>query len=120
MYRLFGRDTNKAIADLICLEDEVIDDSGTLTITHPVERWKTKEVVNFYAKELYVDVFVDGKLVYQPKTVQQLAENCQQNLQGFWEEYLRLTRPHQYKVDLSEKLYQLKQSLILAERGAKN
>ena len=120
VYRLFGRDTNKAIADLICLEDEVIDDSGTLTITHPVERWKTKEVVNFYAKELYVDVFVDGKLVYQPKTVQQLAENCQQNLQGFWEEYLRLTRPHQYKVDLSEKLYQLKQSLILAERGAKN
>ncbi|MBQ2804546.1 MAG: nicotinate phosphoribosyltransferase, partial [Clostridia bacterium] len=78
VYRLFGRDTNKAIADLICLEDEVIDDSGTLTITHPVERWKTKEVVNFYAKELYVDVFVDGKLVYQPKTVQQLAENCQQ------------------------------------------
>lgn len=116
VYRLFGRDTNKAIADLICLDGETIDESQTLTITHPVERWKTKEVFNFYAKELYVDVIVDGKRVYPVKDVYELQRDCAMSLDGFWDEYKRLTNPHEYKVDLSDKLYELKQSLILAER----
>ena len=116
VYRLFGRDTNKAIADLICLKGEVIDDSGELTITHPTERWKTKVVTNFYAKELYVDAIVDGKRVLPHKDVYQLQRDCNESLDGFWDEYKRLSHPHEYKVDLSDKLYQLKENLISAER----
>ena len=116
VYRLFGRDTDKAIADVITLADERIDDSKPLTITHPVERWKTKEVTNFYAKELYVDVFKDGKCVYDCPNVYQLQDSCQASLNGFWEEYLRLTQPHSYKVDLSDKLYELKQRLIMEDK----
>ncbi len=119
VYRLIGRDTGKAIADLIALEGEVIDDSKNLVITHPIERWKTKEVVNFYAKELYEDVFVDGKCVYQPKSTYEHAAHCKQSVDMFWEEYLRLSQPHQYKVDLSDKLYELKQQLIFQSRGEK-
>ncbi|MGN1040533.1 MAG: nicotinate phosphoribosyltransferase, partial [Candidatus Fimimonas sp.] len=111
-------DTHKAIADVICLEEEVIDETQPLTITHPVERWKTKVVENFYAKQLYVDVFVEGKKVYQPKDVYQLAQDCKESLEGFWDEYKRLEQPHEYKVDLSDKLYELKQKLILEERKA--
>lgn len=118
VYRLFGKDTHKAIADVICLEEEVIDETKPLTITHPVERWKTKVVENFYAKQLYVDVFVDGKKVYTPQNVYQLAQDCQNSLDGFWDEYKRLEQPHEYKVDLSDKLYELKQKLILEERKA--
>lgn len=117
VFRLFGRDTNKAIADVIALEGEVIDDTHDYRITHPLERWKTKDVTNFFVKELYVDVFVDGKLVYQPKTVYQLQADCKESVNGFWEEYTRLCNPHDYKVDLSDKLYELKQSLIFAERN---
>ncbi len=116
VYRLFGRDTGKAIADVICLADEKIDDSKNLVITHPVERWKTKEVVNFEAKNLYTDVFVNGKCVFKPKSTYELANDCQESLNGFWEEYLRLSQPHNYKVDLSDKLYDLKQELILKSR----
>ena len=116
VYRLFGRDTDKAIADVICLADERIDESKPLTITHPVERWKTKEVTNFYAKELYVDVFKNGKLVYDCPDVYQLQKACKASLDGFWEEYLRLTQPHAYKVDLSDKLYELKQRLIIEDK----
>ena len=121
VYRLFGRDTNKAIADLICLKDEVIDDSKPLTITHPIERWKTKEVYDFYAKELYVDVIKDGKRVLPTTNVYELQKACHESLDGFWDEYKRLTNPHEYKVDLSDKLYALKDQLIRAERktGAK-
>ena len=116
VYRLFGRDTNKAIADLICLKDEVIDDSKPLTITHPLERWKTKEVYDFYAKELYVDVIKKGKRVLIQKSVYELQKDCRDSLDGFWEEYKRLTNPHEYKVDLSDTLYELKDKLIRAER----
>lgn len=118
VWRLFGRDTNKAIADVIALENEVIDDSKPLVITHPVERWKTKTVVDFYAKELYVDVFCNGKKVYKPKTVYQLADDCRASLDGFWDEYKRLEQPHEYKVDLSDELYQLKQRLICQGRSS--
>ncbi len=116
VYRLFDRKTDKAVADVICLADEKIDESKPLTITHPVERWKTKEINDFYAKELYADVFADGKSVYESKSVYEIAEDCKKSLDGFWNEYKRLTQPHAYKVDLSDKLYELKQSLIIAER----
>lgn len=117
-YRLFGKDTNKSIADLICLKDEVIDNTKPLTIVHPLERWKTKVVTDFYARELYIDVFVNGKLVYKPKSTYELAEDCKASLDGFWDEYKRLSKPHLYKVDLSNALYELKQRLIAEERNS--
>ena len=119
VFRLFGKDTNKAIADVISLVGETIDDSKSLTITHPVERWKTKEVTNFYAKELYVTAMVDGKRTYQSKSVYELQKDCQSSLDGFWDEYKRLSNPHDYKVDLSDNLYALKDQLIRASREGK-
>ncbi len=116
VYRLVGRDTGKAIADVICLDGEVIDDTKSYTITHPLERWKTKEVVNFYAQNLHQDIIVDGKILFESKNVYQLQQQCKDSLDMFWEEYKRLSQPHQYKVDLSDELYNLKQSMILAER----
>lgn len=116
VYRLFSRQDDKAIADVICLADERIDESKPLTITHPVERWKTKTVTDFYAKQLYIDVFVNGKVVYKSPNVYQLQQNCRDSLEGFWDEYKRLTQPHAYKVDLSDKLYELKQRLIREDK----
>ena len=116
VYRLFDRATDKAIADLMCLADEVIDESRPLTLIHPVERWKTKEVVDFYAKELYTDVFVNGRKTYAPQSVYELQARCQAGLDGFWDEYKRLQKPHRYKVDLSDKLYELKHRLISQEK----
>jgi len=116
VYRLFSRQDDKAIADVICLADERIDESKPFTITHPVERWKTKTVTDFYAKQLYIDVFVNGKVVYKSPNVYQLQQNCRDSLEGFWDEYKRLTQPHAYKVDLSDKLYELKQRLIREDK----
>ena len=119
VYRLFGKDTNKAIADLICLKGEVIDDSAPLTITHPIERWKSKVVYDFYAKELYVDVIQQGKRVLPVKSVYELQNDCRESLDGFWDEYKRLVNPHEYKVDLSDRLYDLKNELIKTGRTEK-
>lgn len=116
VYRLFENSTNKAIADVICLADEKIDNSKSYTITHPVERWKSMVLTDFYAKDLYTDIFVDGKLVYTCPTAMQSQARAKENLDGFWEEYKRLQRPHIYKVDLSDRLYQLRQNLISESR----
>ena len=121
VYRLFDKQTDKAIADLMCLSDEIIDESRPLTLTHPVERWKSKVVTDFYAKELYVDVFVEGRKTYKAQSVYDLQARCKAELDGFWDEYKRLQKPHQYKVDLSDKLYELKQRLIVEEKkGERN
>ncbi len=116
VYRLFGRDTDKAIADVICLKGEVIEEGKPLTITDPLERWKSMELTNFYVKELYVDVISQGKRTLAPRSVYELQADCARSLDGFWDEYKRLSNPHRYKVDLSDKLYELKQKLIREER----
>lgn len=116
VFRLFDKTTNKAIADVIALKGEVIDETKPLTVTHPVDRWKTKQVTDFYARELYVDAMIDGKRVLPHKDVYDLQRDCRESLDGFWEEYKRLSNPHAYKVDLSDKLYALKERLISEER----
>ena len=116
VFRLFDKATNKAIADVIALKGEVIDESKPLTLTHPTERWKTKEVTDFYAKDLYVDAVIDGKRVLEKRNVYELQRDCAASLGGFWEEYKRLSNPHDYKVDLSDELYRLKDKLIREER----
>ncbi|MBQ8505290.1 MAG: nicotinate phosphoribosyltransferase, partial [Clostridia bacterium] len=78
-------------------------------------RWMQKTITNFHVEELYVDVFVDGKQVYTSPDVYTLQANCQRNLDRLWPEYRRLSQPHNYKVDLSDKLYQLKQTIIAQE-----
>ncbi len=112
VYRIFDKITGKAEADLIALEDEIINESEPLTLYDPVETWKSKEISNFYLKELLVPVFKDGKAVYKSPSIEEMREKCKNNLEEFWDEYKRLTKPHKYKVDLSDKLYDLKKEFL--------
>ena len=83
---------------------------------HPVDRWKTKEVKNFTAKPLYKEIISKGKLVYKCPPLKDICKKTQESLDEFWEEYKRIEKPQVYKVDLSDKLYQLKQKM-LTEQG---
>ena len=112
LYRLYDKENGMAIADLITLRDETVDDSKPLTIFHPVETWKRHEVENFRAEELLHTIVKNGKLVYKFPTLKEVAEYSKGELAKFWEEYLRLDMPQLYKVDLSDKLHTLKISMI--------
>lgn len=112
LYRLYDRENGMAIADLITLRDETVDDSKPLTIFHPVETWKRHEVENFRAEALLHTIVKGGKLVYQFPKLKEVAEYSKGELAKFWEEYLRLDMPQVYKVDLSDKLHNLKISMI--------
>ena len=112
LYRLYDRANGMAIADLITLHDEEIDDRQPLTIFHPVETWKQHEVENFYAEPLQHTIVKDGKLVYEFPHIKDVQAFSKNQLSKFWEEYLRLDLPQFYKVDLSTKLHALKSDMI--------
>ena len=112
LYRLYDKENGMAIADLITLKDETVDDSKPLTLFHPVETWKEHEVDNFRAEELQHTIVKNGKLVYKFPNLMDIQAFSKQELSKFWEEYLRLDMPQVYKVDLSKKLHTLKIGMI--------
>ena len=112
LYRFYGRDTGKAIADYLCVYDETVDDSGNLEIFDPEATWKRKEVYHFEARELLVQIYKNGKLVYKRPSMEELRAYCASQVDTLWDEVKRFDNPHRYYVDLSQKLYDIKQSLL--------
>ncbi len=114
LYRFYGRDSGKALADYLCVHDETVDDSKNLVIFDPENTWKQKEVYDFQAKELLVPIFQGGKLVYEKPTLPQIKAYCAQQVDTLWDEVLRFENPHRYYVDLSQKLWDIKNDLLHA------
>ena len=112
LYRLFGNDTGKAIADYLCVYDEKVDDSQDLEIFDPDATWKRKTVYNFTAKELQVPVFRNGELVYKCPTLEEVRRYCLEQVDTLWEEVKRFDNPQTYFVDLSQKLWDVKYGLL--------
>ncbi|MEG1752692.1 MAG: nicotinate phosphoribosyltransferase [Christensenella sp.] len=110
--RIYSKDDNMAIADLIMLEWEQIDTTKPLTIFDPIETWKKMTITDYEIKELLVPVFVGGKQVYQSPTLKEIQEYAARDMATFWDEFKRIKRPHLYKVDLSDELYNLKKKLL--------
>jgi nicotinate phosphoribosyltransferase len=118
LWRFYGRDTGKAIADYISLWDETVDDSGDFEIFDPEAVWKRKTVYNFEAKPLQVPIFRNGELVYDLPDLPTIRAYCADQVDTLWPEIQRFDNPQSYYVDLSQKLWDIKQRMLL-EAGAK-
>ena len=118
VYRIFSRDTGKAEADLICVHDEEIDFTHPLELFDPAATWKRKTYTDFEAKELMVPVFLNGKLVYEVPDLKASRAYCQRQVDALWDEVKRFENPHNYYVDLSQKLWDIKQSLLTSHEMA--
>lgn len=104
-----------AQADLICLEDETFDTSKPLTIFHPEQTWKKTTFTDYELKELMVQIFKDGKLVYDMPTLKEICDREDKSIASFFPEYRRVVNTQEYKVDLSQKLWDLKHKLLNSE-----
>ncbi len=113
VYRLRGRDSGKAEADLICLYNETVDDSKPIEIFDPEHTWKRKIMENYTASELLVKVFENGKLVYDLPSLEEIRNHHIREIEGMWEEVKRFTNPHNYYVDLSQNLWDVKNKMLL-------
>ena len=115
-YRFYNRETGMAEADYICMHDETVDDSQPLEICDPQSRWKRKTMENFRAYEMMVPIFKDGQLVYKLPTLKEIKTYCAYQVSTLWPEVKRFDYPHQYYVDLSPKLMELKDKMLSEAR----
>lgn len=111
-WRLYDRETGKAIADVITMGHEKIDSSEPYEIFSPNHTWKRKIVTNFVAKKLQEKIFEKGKQVYECPSVKKISEYRKEQVDSMWDEVTRFENPHTYYVDLSEELYQLRLDLL--------
>ncbi len=111
-WRLYDRETGKAIADVITMGHEKIDSSEPYEIFDPNHTWKRKVVTDFVAKKLQVKVFENGKQVYESPSVKEISAYRQEQVDSMWDEVTRFENPHTYYVDLSEELWELRHSLL--------
>lgn len=112
VYRYFDNESGKALADELCLYDEVVDTTKPRTIFDPNATWKTKTITNFAAKELQVPIFKNGECVYDSPNINEIADYCREQVSLLWDEVKRFENPHTYYVDLSKKLYEIKNILL--------
>ena len=103
----------------MCVHDEVIDETKPLEIFDPQHTWKRKLLTDFKAVELQKPIFKNGKCVYPRYTTAEIREYCKEQLELQWDEVKRFENPHNYYVDLSEKLWNIKQDLLKENNAAK-
>ena len=112
VYRLFSKASGKAIADVITLNDEVIDEGVPYELFDPEHTWKRKTVTDFEAVELLVPIFRNGQCVYKSPDLKQIRDYCKNQVTKIWDEVKRFENPHKYYVDLSKNLWDIKYKLL--------
>ncbi len=112
VYRIFDKKADKAMADLITLNDEHLDTNSSIEIFDPVYTWKKKRIKDYYIKDLMVKIFDKGQCIYESPDVVDIRNYAKTETEKLWPEVLRFENPHNYYVDLSRPLWELKQQLI--------
>ncbi len=116
VYRLYSKEDGKAFADLITLHDETVDETKPLELFDPEATWKRNTFENFTAEALLKPIFQNGKLVYDLPSLEDIRTRCAHQLDLQWEEVKRFENPHNYYVDLSQKLWDLQHALLESQR----
>ena len=117
VYRIYDNQTGNAVADLLCVYDEEIDESQPLELFDPVQTWKKKTVTDYTVRELLVPIFKNGECVYTLPDITDVQSYCKNEVDHLWDEVKRFENPHRYYVDLSKKLWDIKHRLL--ENGGK-
>ncbi len=112
VYRFFDKKTNKALADVITLNEEIIPEDSEYEIFNPINTWKRKTLTNYYVRKLLVPIFINGKCAYKSPSLGEIKKRCQREMDTLWDAVLRFENPHEYYVDLSQALWDLKNELI--------
>lgn len=118
LYRIYDKDSDEAVADMMCVYDETVDDTKPLEIFDPDNTWKRKTLTNFYVKQLHVPIFIGGECVYETPTLSEIRDYCADRVAHLWDEVKRFENPHKYYVDLSTKLWDIKMKLLSDKRGS--
>ncbi len=120
VYRLFDNASGEAFADVMCLHDETIDESKPIELFDPENTWKKKYFSNFTARSILEPIFQGGELVYKVPNIEEVRAYCADQLSHLWDEVKRFENPHRYYVDLSPKLWKIKNDMLEEMRNKVN
>lgn len=112
LYRLYSKDTGKARGDVITLAEETIPVQDSYEIFDPNAIWKKTRIRNYEVRNLHVPIFEQGKCVYESPDIETIKKYCQEQLATLWDETLRFENPQTYYVDLSQRLWDMKNGLL--------
>ncbi len=112
VYRLYDRESGKAAADLITLASETVDDSRPYELFDPDFTWKRKTLTNYTARELLEPLFRKGECIYKERNIEEIKSYCREQIDTLWDEVTRFENPHNYYVDLSQQLWDVKHELL--------
>ncbi len=112
VFRLYSGETGKAEADLITLHDETVDQTQPIEIFDPEYTWKRRTYTDFTARELLIPIYKNGRLMYDLPPLDTIRDYCASEIASMWKEVLRFENPHNYYVDLSQNLWDLKHNMI--------
>lgn len=111
-YRLFSKETGMAIADVLTTYDEKINEDEEYEIFDPSNTWKRKKLKNFEVRPLQVQIYDKGRCVYKSPTLEEIKNYCQKEVATIWEEVKRFENPHEYYIDMSQKLWDIRYNLL--------
>lgn len=111
VWRLYDKDTKKALGDVLTLKGEIIPEES-YEIFDPIYTWKKKTLKNFEARKLQMPIFIDGECVYDVPSLEDTRKYCREEVDSMWEEVTRFINPQNYYVDLSKELWNLKNELL--------
>lgn len=117
VWRLFDRESGKAMADVITLHDEQIVSGEPYELFDPEFTWKRKTITNFTARPLLVQIFQEGQCVYESPSIEEIRSFCAASLDTLWSEVMRFENPHKYYVDMSLPLWNLRDRLLENKQG---
>lgn len=119
VYRFFSKENHKAEADLLSVFDEEFDFTKPFELFDPIATWKRKTLEDYEVVELLKPIFIKGELVYNLPTIEEIRAYCKEQVDSLWDEVTRFENPHNYYVDLSQKLWDVKQELLVQKRKIK-
>jgi len=112
IYRFYDKTTGKAIADVITIVGETIDESKPYEIFDPIQTWKRKLLSNFTVRKLLEPVFAEGKCVHVQPSIEEMRHYCEQEVESLWESVKRFENPQTYYVDLSVNLWNVRNEIL--------
>lgn len=119
LYRFYSKQNHKAEADLLTIYNEEIDFSKPIELFDPMATWKRKVLEDYEVEELLKPIFKNGELVYECPNIEEIRKYCSEQVESLWDEVKRFENPHNYYVDLSQKLWDTKQQLLMSKRSIK-
>ena len=119
VYRFYSKENHKAEADLLSVYDEELDFTKPFELFDPLDTWKRKTLDDYEVEELLKPIFIKGELVYDLPSIEEIRDYCKEQVESLWDEVKRFENPHNYYVDLTQKLWDIKRQLLVTKRNNK-